>query len=283
MPRIAKADVTKALTLAAKTIVQAGGSDGRTSRAEMKAKLTELPKEQRALADIFFKFVDNRDFKKGAQVTAKDVDRAVAYAKQHMVAKYDLNQNGLSKDEIAKMSLTGKRAVDLAKALKAAGGNDALPGAKLATELNKYAKDTLFMSESDYAAQPFAVAFPAGHDLTPHNAITALKTEFDAFFKDSQYDNGITAEAYSAKDAKDFLKGLTEAQDSDPMYVKSAASFGAMVKLVNENLTDVKVFNVGPADAQGKLESDHGLYARLVMGRTADGKVAGFFVGSVET
>ena len=42
------------------------------------------------------------------------------HAKEHMVAKYDLNNNGLSKDEITKMSLTGKRAVDLAKALKAA-------------------------------------------------------------------------------------------------------------------------------------------------------------------
>jgi hypothetical protein len=35
-----------------------------------------------------------------------------------MVAKYDLNNNGLSKDEIKEMSLTGKRAVELAEALK---------------------------------------------------------------------------------------------------------------------------------------------------------------------
>jgi hypothetical protein len=41
-----------------------------------------------------------------------------------MVAKYDLNNNGLSRDEIAKMSLTGKRAVELATALKATSGAD---------------------------------------------------------------------------------------------------------------------------------------------------------------
>jgi hypothetical protein len=120
MPRIAKADVNRALSLAASTIIDAGGSDGRTSRAELKAKLAELPKEQRPLVDLFFKFIDHRDFKKGAQVTKSDVDRAVTYAKKTLVAKYDLNGNGLSRGEISKMSLTGKRAVDLARALKAA-------------------------------------------------------------------------------------------------------------------------------------------------------------------
>ncbi len=120
MPRIAKADVNRALSLAAQSIVDAGGRDGRTSRAEMKARLAELPKDQRALTDVFFRFIDHRDFKAGAQVTKADVDRAVTYAKKTMVAKYDLNGNGLSKDEINKMSLTGKLAVNLAKALKAA-------------------------------------------------------------------------------------------------------------------------------------------------------------------
>lgn len=43
MPRIAKADVNKALSLAAKTIIDTGGPDGRTSRAELKAKLATLP------------------------------------------------------------------------------------------------------------------------------------------------------------------------------------------------------------------------------------------------
>ncbi len=124
MARIAKADVNAALALAAKTILEAGGDDKRVSRAELKNALAtdRVPRDQRALVDIFFKFIDHRDFKAGAQVTASDVGRAVEYAKQHLVAKYDLNNNGLSKDEIAKMSLTGKRAVDLAKALKAAAG-----------------------------------------------------------------------------------------------------------------------------------------------------------------
>jgi hypothetical protein len=127
MPRIAKADVNRALSLAAQSIVDAGGRDGRTSRAELKARLAELPREQRALTEVFFRFIDHRDFKAGAQVTKSDVDRAVSYAKKTMIAKYDLNDNGLSKDEIKKMSLTGKLAVSLAKALKEAAAPVAPP------------------------------------------------------------------------------------------------------------------------------------------------------------
>jgi hypothetical protein len=124
MSRISKTDVNRALDVAAKTLARIGGDDGRISRAEVKAALESdrVPRKQAALVDIFFKFVDNRDFRAGAQVTPGDLKRAVAYAKEHMVAKYDLDNNGLSKDEIAKMSLTGKRAVDLARELKAASG-----------------------------------------------------------------------------------------------------------------------------------------------------------------
>ena len=121
MARIAKADVNRALDHVAKQLKIAGGEDGRVSRADVKKALPTLTKAERKLADIFFKFVDHRDFKAGAQVTATDINKAVAYARQSLIAKYDLNTNGLSKAEISDMSLTGQRAVDLAKALKATG------------------------------------------------------------------------------------------------------------------------------------------------------------------
>lgn len=88
---------------------------------DVKKALPTLSLAEKKLADIFFKFIDHRDFKAGATVTSKDIDKAVAYAKKTLVAKYDLNTNGLSKSEIGQMSLTGQRAVDLARALKAAG------------------------------------------------------------------------------------------------------------------------------------------------------------------
>jgi hypothetical protein len=123
MPRIAKADVNAALDLAAMRIRDAAGGDARTSKADMAKALKGLTGTEKKLADVFFKFIDHRDFKAGAQVTAADVDRAVKYAKQKMIAKYDLNDNGLSDKEVKKMSLTGQLAVTLAKELKAAAAS----------------------------------------------------------------------------------------------------------------------------------------------------------------
>jgi hypothetical protein len=69
---------------------------------------------------VFYRFVDHRDHRPGATVTADDVRRAAVYAKHTMVDAYDVNGNGLSKSEIAKMSLTGKLAVELTRELKRA-------------------------------------------------------------------------------------------------------------------------------------------------------------------
>src|SRR5262245_57455785 len=111
MARIAKADVNRALDVAAKTLIRIGGADGKIARAEVKNALAtdRVARREAPLVDLFFKFIDHRDFRAGAQVTASDIKRGVEYAKKHMVAKYDLDNNGLSKDEIKNMSLTGKR------------------------------------------------------------------------------------------------------------------------------------------------------------------------------
>ena len=286
MSRIAKADVNAALKVAANIIVKAGGSDGRTSRAELNAALKTLPKEQKALTDIFFKFIDHRDFKSGAQVTAKDVNRAVAYAKTNMVAKYDLDNNGLSKEEISKMSLTGKRAVDLAKALKGAAvdTDSGLSATKLGQEIAKYADKATYMSEGDYSPEYFAAAFPAGHDLNGHNVMTALEGPLKKMFETTTL-NDATFEAYTAAESKSFVNGLSETSVDDDDFIRdSAKAFGQITDLLKANLTDLKVFKIGPKDDRtGKLATDQGLYAQVVIGRTADGKVAGIILGDVET
>lgn len=288
MSRIAKADVNKALSLAAKTIIEAGGTDGRTSRAEMKARLGALPKEQRALADIFFRFIDHRDFKKGAQVTATDVNRAVAYAKTHLVAKYDLNNNGLSRDEISKMSLTGKRAIDLARVLKGAAADTgkALDSTKLGAEVAKYARDASYMSESDYNPEFFAKAFPAGHDLSGANVMTALNGLLSSHFDQQDGDlSSYTFEKSTARETQDFMKRIaTPPEDGDAFYTKSAKAFGAINTLLKDNLKELTLFKIGPKDDRtGGLASDRGLYSYVLVGRSSDGKVAGVSIGSVET
>jgi hypothetical protein len=124
MARIAKSDVYAALDRVASLMKQFDGGDGRISRADEQQSLsrftaTQIGQTEKQLADIFYKFVDHRDAKAYAKVTGADIDAAVAYAKQHLIANYDKNNNGLSKDEIAKMSKTAQLAVELAQELKA--------------------------------------------------------------------------------------------------------------------------------------------------------------------
>ena len=129
MARIAKSDVYAALDRAAALIKKFDvGTDGRISRADEKESLAHFTaspvgQTEKQLADIFFQFIDHRDAKKYAKVTGADIDAAVAYAKQHLIANYDANHNGLSQAEIAKMSKTAQLAVQLAGELKS-GGKD---------------------------------------------------------------------------------------------------------------------------------------------------------------
>tara|TARA_B100000683_G_C12474242_1_gene548899 strand:- start:197 stop:616 length:420 start_codon:yes stop_codon:yes gene_type:complete len=123
MARIAKADVNAALARVAQHINNAAGGDKITSRADMKAKLETLEGTEKQLADIFFRFIDHRDHKFGARVTSKDVEKALTYAQDRMIEKYDINTNGLSKSEIDQMSRTGQLAVQLSQELKLADNN----------------------------------------------------------------------------------------------------------------------------------------------------------------
>ena len=121
MARLAKKYVYEALEIAADHIRQAAGKDGITSRFDIRQKLERLEGTERALVDILYRFIDHRDYRKGARITEADIVAAVEYAKVHMVDKYDLQRNGLSQSEINNMSTTGKLAVQLARTLKRAG------------------------------------------------------------------------------------------------------------------------------------------------------------------
>lgn len=285
MPRISKPDVNHALQVAARTIVKAGGSDGRTSRADLDKTLPTLSAKERALVDVFFKFVDHRDFKSGAQVTKQDVERAVNYAKEKMIAKYDLNNNGLSTDEIAKMSLTGKRAVDLAKALRASAAETRtlkMGAERLGDEIAKYSADAVYSSEGDYNPVSFAEPFPANKALTAENVLAAMESTLREFYGEggNQDVPPFAVEAYTAAESTEFVQSLSQ----EGIDEKSDQAFAQITKLLGDNLSDLRVFKVGPRDVRsGALAVDQGLYVQLVVGRSPDGKIAGIMLGDVET
>lgn len=155
MPRIAKADVVAALERAANHIRAAAGSDGITSRNDMRRKLRELHGIERVLTDIFYRFIDHRDAKAGARITEKDISQAIGYARAHMIDQYDLNRNGLSSSEVAMMSSTGRMAVQLARQLKRAAQQEAgLHPAELAEKFAELAESLYFDDFASESAEP---------------------------------------------------------------------------------------------------------------------------------
>ncbi len=209
MPRIAKTDVNRALEMAANRIKDAGGADGRVSRAEITTALKGLTGTEKKLTDIFFKFIDHRDFKTGAQVTSKDVDRAVKYAKTTMIAKYDLDNNGLSATEVKKMSLTGKLAVTLAKELKAAA-----------------AKSTALDAGTfhDFLDQ---VSTTSRADVTSASTVDALLTKqlIAACHQSSYTDVKTLADAFDAVDQGEFV--VRQVKDKKTGETYTAVDYGA--------------------------------------------------------
>jgi hypothetical protein len=100
----------------------------------------------------------------------------------------------------------------------------------------------------------------------------------------SSFPSDFTAEVYTASEAREFITGLhTDDSGGDEVSAKSAAAFAKITRGLHDNLTDLKVVKIGPKEGDGSLASAGGLYAKLIIGRTADGKVAGILLGSVET
>ncbi len=96
----------------ASLILKSAGADGIISRKDADALFDSLYAEGRGTekiaAEYFFSFIDHRDHEKGARVTSADVDKALAYAKEKLLENKDKNNNGYSKDEVAKFSTTAK-------------------------------------------------------------------------------------------------------------------------------------------------------------------------------
>ena len=94
----------------------------------------------------------------------------------------------------------------------------------------------------------------------------------------------LSSQASVRKAASEFLANLSASEpDDEDFLVDSARAWNRIKILLEANLTDLTFVRIGPADEDGTMAIDAGAYPLLVLGRTVDGKVAGFFVVSVET
>lgn len=291
--RVAKPLVHTALDKAAANLKNAKGNDPNVSRADVsKATKAITSDAERALTEQFFKFIDAREPAAGARVTDKDIDKAVVYAKQHIIDKYDINGNGISKEEIGKMSRLGRLAVDFAIELKKTGAAGGTPTALPATQLGKdiaaaaLLKDgstVNYVSESDYPVTFVSAPLPSTYDAKSVMGAFSTLMLGDVFKGEADL-RAMTAEMFSPAETTARLDNMAAVDDpADPASVEIGAAFSKVKKLVEDNLTDLRLVKVGPKAADGSLADDNGLYNYLVVGKTRDGQLAGVSFGSVET
>lgn len=257
--RISKESVNKALERAAANILHAGGTDGIVSRRDMRLALTDLKGVEQDLTSIFYRFIDHRDAAKGARVTKTDIDEAVEYAKKNLIARYDLNQNGLSNDEIAEMSLTGKLAVTFARLLKRTGlKEDDLSSEALAKLLGDLAEGLFFDDFGSEASESLSPVFfdTQVHELTEASFADAANLEI----------TNPAQEIARFIPAGDFFERFVDTQ-----FESNRRQANDLVEVMRANLRDIHVIIVG-RDDPSLVDPAHPVYW---VGLTYNGDIVG--------
>ncbi len=150
-------------------------------------------------------------------------------------------------------------------------------------------KGMTYTSESDYPFTALSASNPGKKPVSGPLVLDKFKPQLAKMFKDdldaSPFSvKNLATEVWSPKETQDWLKSNAEASDpSDADGVKYAKAFGQVRKLIDANLTDVRMVKVGVKDEHGKFADDQGLYALMLVGRTRDGQIAGIMTGTVET
>jgi len=121
--RIAHSVPEAGLHHTAQMLKEAAGDDKITSRADREELIGKLYREGRGTealaASYFFNFIDARDYKDGARVTPKDIDRAVEVAEERLLKNKDLNRNGYSQSEVDRFSTSAKAFLEVGKLIDA--------------------------------------------------------------------------------------------------------------------------------------------------------------------
>ena len=124
----------------------------------------------------------------------------------------------------------------------------------LTEELKRLTRGLTYLSESDFPVEPFFMVGQGQKIITPDDLPTAKKPvqegDFDAFFANA----------------------IADQDWHGPEDRETAARFRALVKLLKENLTNIKVYRAG------EIEIDV-----FVVGRTAEGDFAGITTKVIET
>lgn len=112
----------KAYDHISKMLEGSANKDGIVSREDAAKLVSNLRSEGRGTealaAQNLFKMIDKFDDDKGARVTGYDLKLARPFVENKMLENRDVNRNGFSAAEIAKMSPTGRALIELGKTLE---------------------------------------------------------------------------------------------------------------------------------------------------------------------
>jgi hypothetical protein len=291
MARIAKAEVHAALRFAADSLIAAGGPDKRVSRADVEQKLETLDGIPRALTDLFFRFIDNRDYEKGAVVTVTDVREGYLYAIENLIDPFDVNNNGFSEAEVAKMSTIGKLAVALAaeyddnwdQPVFVSDFNQGYVEAKLA----ELTEELRWLSESDAGLEPIVVPLAPYADLDVET-VQRLFADVHGELAREVLDDEVV-EVFDLAEAHGEERGFGEwfvhrrmPDDlEDPLAVERAVRIGELVDYMTANVAEPRVFAY--SDRVTPEGQPTGAVSVFVLGRSPTGWLLGVFTVSVET
>ena len=159
MSTVATSEVHAVVDRAAAQLLDAAGPDGVVSRKDIRTKLLSLEGAERDLVEALYQFIDRREDKRSSRMTRKTVESALSYVRTELVDRFDLDRNGLSEEEVSRMSELGKLAVSLARSLKGATGSKGEPLAKRLEQLSKgLFFDGCFGTEGGEPLHPFFAA-----------------------------------------------------------------------------------------------------------------------------
>ncbi|MBK8171185.1 MAG: hypothetical protein IPK60_12685 [Sandaracinaceae bacterium] len=153
------------------------------------------------------------------------------------------------------------------------------------TGFNEVAASANYMSESDYVPE-YLQGEPDRDGSVSISLVRETLGDDIAFFFSNEGEEAVEADAlaytiHSRADAVEFLDDQCVPNENND--AATVAAWSTIRALVAEHLTDVRMLRAGFPDESGDLSSDRGLYVFIIVGKSADGRLMGFLVGSVET
>ena len=271
MPRISKSDVYAALDRAAEHMLSAAEGDMTITRRGIRSKLRTLSGVEKALVDIFYRFMDHRTPNTEGIITSADIEGAIRYAKEKMIDKYDLNRIGLSKKEIEEMSTTGKLAVALARQLKRASATwPTLEPEALAKYLGEISEGLFFTSYANEGDSTYK-AFYRKAEL--------IELTAEAFAQVMNLDQNNPEEiVWIINDADDFFQEEAHMFDIEGFYNEDFVQHRDLAEVMQGRLHDIKVIVIG--EDSFDVNPQHPVY---IVGIAEDGSLVGLETHTIWT